>query len=79
MPQKEQDQRHHAGFQHPDRHGAQAAEHSMTAADLPEEQSGRRQDADRHQPKGPRRQEDERPLMKNAERIFEEDFKHEYR
>jgi hypothetical protein len=49
----------------------------MIAADLPEEESGGGQDADSHQPKGPGRQEDERPLMEDVERVFEKDFKHE--
>ena len=76
VPEQEEDERDHAGFEQPDGDGAQAAEHAVIAPDVPEQQRGGGQDGDEEQPERPGGQEDEFALVKDADRVFEENFKH---
>src|ERR1039457_5076863 len=49
----------------------------MIAPYVPEQRSGSQQNGNRQRPDRPRRQENELALMKNAGRIFEQEFEHE--
>ena len=77
MPQQKQNEGDHASFEPPDRDRAQAAEHPVIAANVPEKRARDCQDRNREQPQRPRRQENELAFVENAGRIFEQKFKHE--
>src|SRR6185503_19752688 len=74
---KEEDQRNHAGLQHPDRGGPQSVEHPVIAVHVPEERGGGCEDRDAEEPERPRREEHELALVKNVGRILEQKFEHE--
>ena len=76
MPQQEEQQGHHAGFEQPDSERASAGKQSVVAANVKEE---RRAGGDYGKGKHPQRpgcKQDELSFMKQAGRIFEEKFEH---
>ena len=76
VPKQEQQQRRHGGFQQPDGYRTQPAQHPVVAVNVQEENGRSGQNTYAHQPERPRRKKNKMAFLKQADRVFEEDFKH---
>ena len=77
MPEQEQQQRDHGGFEQPDDHRTRAGERAAIAPHVPEQQSAGGDHAQRQNPHRPGRQQNELPLLENRAGIFEQKLEHD--